>query len=70
VRTMLLAAALTLTACDSQPPKSIDEINQIVRVADEAMDVAEKIGRGASPADVHEALGAMNLALGAAQKQI
>jgi len=70
VRTMLLAAALTLTACDSQPPKSIDEINQIVRVADEAMDVAEKIGRGASTADVHEALGAMNLALGAAQKQI
>jgi hypothetical protein len=70
VRTMLLAAALTLTACDSQPPKTIDEINQIVRLADEAMGVAEKIGRGASSADVHEALAAMNLALGAAQKQI
>jgi hypothetical protein len=70
MRTMLLAAALTLTACDAQPPKTIDEINQIVRLADEAIGVAEKIGRGASTADVHEALGAMNLALGAARKQI
>ena len=70
MRTMLLAAALTLTACDSQPPKTIDEINQIVRLADEAMGVAEKISQGASAADVHEALGAVNVALDAARKQI
>jgi hypothetical protein len=67
---MLLAAALTLTACDSQPPKTIDEINQIVRLADEAIGVAQTIGQGASTADVHEALEKMNVALDAARKQI
>jgi hypothetical protein len=70
MRTMLLAAALTLTACDSQPPKTIDEINQIVRLADEAIGVAAKISQGASSADVHEALGNMNAALQGAQEQI
>jgi hypothetical protein len=70
MRTMLLAAALTLTACDSRPPKTIDEINQIVRLADGALGVAEKINQGTSTADVHQALENMNVALAAAREQI
>src|SRR5688572_17246729 len=70
MRTVLLAAALTLTGCDSQPPKTHDEIDQIVRVADEAMGVAEKSGSGAPEADVQQALGNMTAALDAARTQV
>lgn len=70
MRKMLLAAALILAGCDSQPPKSIDEINQIVRLADGAVHVAETIGQAASTEDVHAALANMNVANDAAGKQI
>jgi hypothetical protein len=70
MRTVFLAAALTLTGCDSQPPKTHDEIAQFVRVADEAMGVAEKTGSGATEAEVQEALGNMTAALDAARTQV
>jgi hypothetical protein len=70
MRKMLLAAALTLTACDSEPPKTVDEINQIIRLPDTAMSVAEKIGTGAPVADVDAAMSQMKIAFEAAEKQI
>jgi hypothetical protein len=71
MRILFLVASLMLTACDSQPPKTIEEINRIVRIADSAMGVVQKIGTGASTADVQEAMGEMSAALyDAARKQI
>jgi hypothetical protein len=70
MRPILLAAALTLTACDSEPPKTVDEINQIIRLPDTAISVAEKIGTGAPAADVDAAMSQMRMALDAAQEQI
>lgn len=70
MRTALLAAALLLTACDSQPPKTLDELNQIVRITDEAVAVIDELNAGASRAAVHEAMGKLNSALALAGKQI
>jgi hypothetical protein len=70
MRAMLLAAILVLTACDSQPPKTRGEINQIIRLADAAMGVLEKTGQGAPEADVREAMEEMTVALDAARDQI
>jgi hypothetical protein len=73
MRTLILAAALTLAGCDSRPPaqpKTIDEINQIVGIADQAVSVAQKIGAGASTADVQGATQEMYAAIDAAGKQI
>lgn len=71
MRTLLLAAALTLTACDSQPPpKTLDEINQFVRIADKAIGVVQKTGAGASTDDVQGAMQEMYSALDAARNQI
>jgi hypothetical protein len=71
MRTLLLAAALTLTACDSHPPpKTIDEINQFVRIADKAIGVVQKVGAGASTDEAQGAMQEMYSALDAAQNQI
>jgi len=73
MRTLFLAAAFTLTACNSEPqpqPKTIDEINQIVRIADTAIAVVQKIGTGAPTTDVQGAMEEMSAALDAARNQI
>jgi len=71
MRTLLLAATLALTACDSQPPpKTIDEIDQFVRIADKSIGVVQKIGAGASTEDVRAAMQEMYAAFDAAQNQI
>ncbi|WP_129647840.1 hypothetical protein [Peristeroidobacter agariperforans] len=71
MRTFILVAALTLTACDSRPPpKTLSEINQIVGIAEQAIGVVQKIGAGASTADVKEAMQEMYAAIAAADGQI
>jgi hypothetical protein len=73
MRTLILTAALILTACDSRPPaqpKTIDEINQIVAIADKAVSVTQRIGAGASTAEVQGALQEMYAAIRAAGNQI
>jgi hypothetical protein len=73
MRTFILVAALTLTACDSRPPpqpKTIAEIKQIVDIADESIGVVQKIAAGASTADIHAAMQEVYAALGAARNQI
>jgi hypothetical protein len=67
---MFLAAALILTACDSEPPKTVDELNQIIRLADEAMGAAGRVGAGAPVADVDAAMSQIWIALDAARAQI
>jgi hypothetical protein len=71
MRTLFLVAVLTLTACDSQPqPKTIDEINQIIRIADKSIGVVQKIGAGASTADVQGAMRELYATLDAARSQV
>ena len=70
MRILILAGALTLTACDSPPTKTRDEINQIVGIADKAIGVAQKIGAGASADDVQRARQEMYAAVDAAGNQI
>jgi hypothetical protein len=70
MRIMLLAAVLVIAACDSQPPKTAADIDQIIRVADEAMHVTQIISAGAPAADVHAAMEQMSVALNATHKQI
>jgi hypothetical protein len=70
MRIMLLAAVLLIAACDSQPPKTAVDVNQIIRFTDEAMHVTRKISAGAPAADVHAAMERMNVGLNAAHAQI
>ena len=70
MRIVLLAAVLRIAACDSQPPKTAVDVNQIIRVADEAMHVTQQIRAGASAADVHAAMEQMSVVLEAAHVQI
>jgi hypothetical protein len=59
MRILLLTTMLIVAACGSRqqsyPPKSADEINQLVGIADKAIVVAQKIHAGAPAADVQEA---------------
>jgi hypothetical protein len=70
MRIVLLAALLVIAACDSQPPKTAVDINPIIRLADHAIQVTQKISAGAPAADVHAAMEQMGYALTAARKQI
>src|SRR5262245_40146063 len=70
MRIALLSAVLLIAACDSQSPKTSVDVNQFIRVADEAMHVTQTIGAGAPAADVHAAMEQMKFALDAARKQI
>ena len=70
MRMRLLAAVLTVAACDSQPPQTIEELDRIVTLADAAIGTTQKIGTGAPTADIHEAMQKMNTALDAARPQI
>jgi len=74
VRTLLLAAMVTLAACGSQqqpdPPKSTDEINQLIAIADKAVGVAQKVYADAPAADVQGATREMLTALDNAREQI
>jgi hypothetical protein len=73
MRILLLTTMLTLAACGSQqpsyPPKSADEIDQLIGIADKAISVAQKVYAGAPAADVQEATREMRTALDAAQVQ-
>lgn len=72
MRTLLLTTMLILAACSSRqpyPPKSADEIDQLIRIADEAFDVAQKAFAGAPEMDVQEATRKMRAALDAARAQ-
>ena len=69
MRIILLAAVLSVAACDSQPQKAI-EINRIVTLADTAIGASQKISAGAPIADTHQAIQKMNAALDAARPQI
>jgi hypothetical protein len=70
MRILLLATMLTLAACNSQqPPKSADEINQLIAIADKAISVAQKIGMGAPEADAQEATREMYAVLDTARNQ-
>ena len=73
MRILLLTMMLILTACGSRqqsyPPKSADEINQLIGIADKALDVVQKVYAGAPAADVQEATIEMRSALDAAREQ-
>ncbi|GFE84924.1 hypothetical protein GCM10011487_69240 [Steroidobacter agaridevorans] len=73
MRTLILAAALTLAACDSRPappPMTIGEIDQIVGIADKAIGAVQKMGAGAPAADVAASMREMYAAIDAARGQI
>jgi hypothetical protein len=70
MRIVLLVAVLVIAGCDSQPPKTAADVNQIIRLADEAMHVVQKISAGAPAADVDAAVEQMNSALDAARAQM
>ncbi|HKQ16394.1 MAG TPA: hypothetical protein VJT80_23450 [Steroidobacteraceae bacterium] len=70
MRIVLLVAVLVIAGCDSQPPKTAADVNQIIRLADEAMHVVQKISAGAPAADVDAAVEQMNAALDTARAQI
>jgi hypothetical protein len=71
MRNLFLLAALTLTACDSQPPpKTVAEINQFVSIADTAIGLVQKTSAGASTADLQAATQEMYVALDVARSQI
>jgi hypothetical protein len=70
MRILLLATMLTLAACGSQPPpKSVDEINQLVGIAEKAIGVTQKIHAGAPDADVQAAMQELFTALDTARNQ-
>jgi hypothetical protein len=73
MRILLLTSMLILTACGSRqqhyPPKSADEINQLIGIADKALAVAQKVHAGAPAAEVQEATIEMRSALDAAREQ-
>jgi hypothetical protein len=73
MRILLLTTMLILTACGSRqqsyPPKSADEINQLINIADKALAVVQKVYAGAPAADVQQATLEMRSALDAAREQ-
>lgn len=73
MRALLLAAMLILSACGSRqpdyPPKSADEIGQLIALGEKAIDVALKVKAGAPAADVQLATSEMLAALHAAHAQ-
>jgi hypothetical protein len=72
MRALLLTPVLLLAACNVQAPyapKSADEIQQLIHIADEAFDVAQKVYAGAPEPEVLEATREVYTALDAARTQ-
>lgn len=74
MRLLLLTALLTLAACGlhrqpAPPPKSADEIKQLISIADTAFVVAQKVYAGAPAEDVQAATREMLVAMDAARAQ-
>lgn len=70
MRILLLMTMLTLAACGSQlPPKSVDEINQLVAIAEKAIGATEKFNARAPDADTHAAMQELFTALNTARNQ-
>ena len=73
MRALLFTSMLILAACGSRqppyPPKSGAEIDQLIGLAEKAIDVAQKANAGAPDADVQAATLEMLTALGGAETQ-
>ncbi|HEY5755817.1 MAG TPA: hypothetical protein VIU34_08335 [Steroidobacter sp.] len=73
MRALLLISMLMLAACGLRqppyPPKSATEIDQLIGIAEKAIDVAQKANAGAPAADVEAATREMLTALGEAGAQ-
>lgn len=72
MRTLLLTTMLMLAACGAQPPyppKSADQINQLIDMANASFEVAQKVYAGAPDTEIQEATREMRAALDAAQDQ-
>lgn len=72
MRILLLTAMLILPACGSQspyPPKSADEIGQLIGIANASFEVAQKVYAGAPETEIEAATREMRTALDAAQDQ-